>query len=649
MKKYLFTSLCLSSLLLSQEISTNNLFELSLEELMSINVTTVSQEEEKASESLAIVSVLTSTQLKQMGALNLYEALSFLPGIQINETYVGYSVLTFRGVTPGLYNNKALFMINGHPVHEKLFGSSHLEFIPLDMVDRVEVVRSPSSVLYGTNAISGVVNVITKQGKEFSNELVVRGGSNDHRYGSVNIYDTHISMSASYQKDNGYNFSGTKDDLGQNIDKSYQNDLSNVFLDMYWDTWRIQAAYYRSEKEKLGLTTNIQGGGINKYKSFYVDVNKAFRLGSGTLNIWLRYDNMDKNLETEKFPDPINGNPITVENRTQRYSGEIQYKNSINKDFKYILGVNYEYDKTDPLLFIDQTDGGIHPFSPFLKEYTTNNVAVYSEMKYSFSNKLTGVVGLRVEDNSDTDTALNPRLGLNYKYLPDSYLKILYSEAYRSPTFLEKYADSIGTLLGDEDLNREKIRTLELGIDSKLNKNNTIQVTIYYLKLEDEIIRRSTGNGTEVEYYNSDSLTNYGLEVSLNSILNEKSEFMINGSYVDGERKDNGDNKNIESVAHYTANLMYTYHINTKWSSTLSDQYVSKKDYTTNLGESGSLINYNLTNITVSYLNKPFEANLYLKNIFDEAYTYPEPVKNDIKEIPGGAGISAYLTMRYYF
>jgi len=129
-KKSAIFILFLNSFLYGQDSSYDELFELSLEELMNIEITTVSQEKEKISDSLAIVSVLTAKQLKEMGALTLYEAISFLPGVQLNETYTGYTVLTFRGINPGLYNNKALFMINGHPLHEKLFGSSHLEFYP---------------------------------------------------------------------------------------------------------------------------------------------------------------------------------------------------------------------------------------------------------------------------------------------------------------------------------------------------------------------------------------------------------------------------------------------------------------------------------------------------------------------------------------
>jgi len=614
---------------------------------MNIEVTTVSQEKEKASESLAIVSVMSAKQLKQLGALTLYEALSYLPGIQLNETYMGYTVLTFRGLTPGLYNNKALFMINGHPLHEKLFGSSHLEFLPLEMVERIEVVRSHASVLYGTNAISGVVNVITKQGTENDNEVNMRAGSFNHAYGSLSLHTANISMGASYQNDDGYSFSGTKDEDGLDVNKPYQNDLKNVFLDAYGEQWRVQASYFSSQKEKLGLTATNKSGGINDYTSFYLDANKAFTLGSGELNLWIRYDYMDKKLNTIAFPT----NATTVTNIAERYSGELQYKEKLNKDLHYIVGAVYEYDKTDPLLFVDQTDGSvITSVSPFLGQYDTTNIALYMQVQYKLLEDLKTILGVRFEDNSDTQSNFNPRVGLNYSYSSDTNFKILYSEAYRSPTFLEKYASATGIILGSKNLKREHVQTAELSVDTRLNKNNSLQVSLFHSYLYNEITRRPTGSGTEKEYYNADGIQTYGLELELTSKLSQKAELYLNTAYTDGKHlKHETADINIDNLAHYTANMILNYNFTPQWSSAFSSQYISAKEYMLNSGESGKIAAYNLSNITLTYKNRPFEANLYLKNIFDAEYTYPESVRKNIKEIPGGAGASAYLNLHYYF
>ena len=644
MKKHFILSLILSTFLCASS-EVDALFDLSLEELMNMEITTATGEKETTSESISIVSVLSSTQLKQMGALNLYEAIGFLPGIQINETYMGYTTITFRGVTQGLFNNKVLFMVNGHPVHEKIFGSSYLEYVPLDMIDRVEVVRSPASVLYGTNAISGVINIITKQGVDLKNEVALRAGSNGHYFGSLSMHDTYVSMGVSYQNDDGYDFNGATDELGQTIDKDYQNDIGSLFVDIYGDDWRINTAMYSSKKEKLGINPIVQQGGINKFESLYVDLNKEFSIGSGTLNTWLRYDHTNRSLDFEKFPNPVTDNAISAENEIRRYSAEIQYKDVILDDIHYVVGLSYEHDDTDPFLFIDQINDSIHPFSPITQKHHTDVYALYSQVKYRINDSLTSIVGFRLGDNSDTGTAFVPRLGLNYEFSSNKYLKFLYSQAYRSPVFVEKYTNVPGVLVGDENLDREKIQTFEISLDAKLGSKSSLETTIYYLELDNEITRRPSVSGA-TEYYNADGYYMYGLEMAYSIILNENSEISLNSSYTTGKHENNED---VKFIANFTANMMFTYKFDNGISTTVSNQYVGSKDYYTSSGDMGNIDNYNLANITATYKKMPFEYNLYIKNIFDEDYTYPEPVRKNIKEIPGGAGSSIYLTLRYYF
>lgn len=230
-----------------------DLFSLSLQELIQVEVYAASQETETAAESAAIISVITAKQLNEWGIINLHDVKSFVPGIVKSETYLGQTTQTFRGVTPGIFNNKYLYLINGHPSYESLFGSTLLDYIPIELVERIEVVRSPASVLYGTNAVSGVINIITKQGAENENLATFRVGSNSHGYGSIVHHSKNLTMSASMQKDDGYNYNGTKDEVGNDVNLDYQYDLKNIFIDSYSDSWRINAAFFAREKALYGV------------------------------------------------------------------------------------------------------------------------------------------------------------------------------------------------------------------------------------------------------------------------------------------------------------------------------------------------------------------------------------------------------------
>ncbi len=672
MRRFTVIGLCCSVLLFAKEPELDTLFELSLEELMSVEITTASQEKESLLETPAIVSVITAKQIKEWGVQNVYEALSFLPGIVINETYMGYSVVTFRGVIPGLFNNKALFMINGHPSYERLFGSGHTEFIPIEAIKRIEVVRSPASSLYGTNAVSGVINIITKQGVENANEITARTGSHDHYYGNFNLYNANMTLSGSIQKDRGYHYGGTVAENPGNlvagaphiVDMNYQDDLANLFLDIHDETWAINAAYSKHEDARFGFNPWVWLNGINEQESFYLDVNKNFTIDDGQLNLWLRYDYADKVFHAGEFPFPPGtahpsvagrtSTETTMFNTVQRYSAEAQYKKKVNDAFSYIVGMTGEYDESTSLDFIYDSDGARNDYGGFTVSPHTKTYAAYAQVKYRFDEDWVGIAGLRGEDNDIVGfSGIVPRLGLTYRAAKDTYIKALYSEAFRTPVFLEQYVYVPGFTFGDIDLKREEAKNYELALDSALNKENQLQVTLYYLELKNEITRRPAGGGA-TEYFNAPGRSMYGIEAEWKSILSQSFEMILNASYSDGEDKtieylQPGFNDHAPFIANYTANAMLTYHVNRHWSTTLSDQYISSKEYVLQDGTTGDIDNYNLTNLVLTYSNFPFEGTIAIKNIFDEEYTYPEPVRRNIHETPGGPGTTAYLTLRYKF
>ena len=184
----IFSMYSLSSLATDDEFvdESKDFFDLPLEALGEIEIITSSRQKETVSKSAAIVSVLTQSDIESLGANTLYEALSCVPGVTLTETYFGYTSINVRGTLQSHYNNKVLIMINDHPTFETVTGSSHLEFMPIHMVERIEVIRGPGSAVYGTNALSGVINIITRDASNITNtELYTRGGSNKHGYAEL--------------------------------------------------------------------------------------------------------------------------------------------------------------------------------------------------------------------------------------------------------------------------------------------------------------------------------------------------------------------------------------------------------------------------------------------------------------------------------
>jgi outer membrane receptor for ferrienterochelin and colicin len=651
--KFFTTTIVVCYSVLSLPAHADDFYDLSLTDLLNTEIYTASQEVETAASSAAIVSVITSEQLNSWGVKNVYEALSFLPGSVLNETYMGYSVLTFRGINPGLYNNKTLFMIDSHPVYERLFGSGHTEYVPLEAIERIEVVRSPASALYGSQAISGAVNIITKKGREHGKTLSVSYGSNQYRNATMTWHDDNFSINASTTRDNGFDYDGTTDEFNRPVDFDHHNDLDNFhfyFNHKDFDWFTLSGAWYSQDENKFGLNPIIEHHGSNEQDAFYLDAKFTFQLLGGEINFSQRWDHQEKTLNANAFPPPGTppfGHPIAATNEVDRYTTDLNFRKTFTRQWNVIIGMTYENDRSDPLIFEDKINGGINPLSPFTHNQKFDTLAAYGQVQYKPTDKTQIILGARIEDNSENSVSdVTPRFGVSHQITDDTTIKLLYSSAFRSPVFLERYANVQNVLYGDEHLEREVVTTSEFGVDTNISDNHNLQATLFYSELDDEITREpAPGGGTQ--YINGKTIYMHGIELSWLGDLNESWSIFSNASYTDGNNNNTGDDALY--VANVTANIALTYKVNKNLKFTLNNQYVGKKDYQLNNGEKGSIDDYNLMNFISEYKAGSHYINLGIKNLLDENYVYPESVRRNIDDVPGGDGLSAYIKYQYSF
>lgn len=634
MKKSIISLACSSLLLCANDV---DLLNLSLEELLNVEVYTASQSKEKAASSAASITVITGEQLKQWGVHSVFEALRYVPGVSINESYMGYSVATFRGILPGLFNTKALFMVDGHPVHEKVFGSSHTEFVPIEAIDRIEVVRSPASVLYGTNAISGVVNIITTDKTKTESIATLRAGSYGHSYGAVHYHDTALSLSGSYLDDAGFPYRGITDEQGVAVDFPYAQRLGNLYGRYSNDGWDISAGYFQDKAQKFGQFPTMQSHGPSTFTGYLLNIHKMIPVGSDELHVWGRYDRMEKKLESPNF----GGAPTTGENTAQRYSAELQYKGKIDEDNAYIIGMNFEDDRSSPFLFTFDGNGSTNSLSPYLLSHSIHAIAGYMQFNGNINEDLSYNIGTRYENSSVTGkSGFLPRIGLTYEAIKDQFLKLMYSESYRVPTFQDLYFNLPGILLGNTNLKREKIRTIEMAYEGAIDRSNSIQTTIFNTQLEDDILRKGTTitNGAGIQMY--------GIEIQWLSVITHDTELTLNGSWMDGKQKSLNE---APFVSHYMANAMLTHHYDSHLTTSALCHYEGEKDYILNTGIRGKVSDYSLVDLVANYRIDKHEIGINIKNIFDTNYFVPENVRSRIPELPGGPGRTGYLSYRYYF
>ena len=635
-----------------------DLMEMSLDELMNMTITTASKQAETLSESPAIVSVITAEELSALGVESLSEALTYLPGVNLSESYFGYATLNFRGIRQVHYNNKVLFMINGHPSFERINGSFHLEQISIELIERIEVIRGPGSALYGTNAFTGVINVITRKAPQNGGRVVASGGSFGHGkvdgyWGRQHQWGSWI-VGGSWQNQSGYDYDGVFDEPSGGgrvpVDLDYYNDVSNLFVAFEKGAFTFNAGWFQQNKPKIGLTPEVNWGGENEFSGIFADLKYEKKLGKGTFLGRLRYDDSDRSFAIGHFPADA---ALGRDTDTIAYTGgdllgaELQYTMAFNEKLTLISGFVYESSDADPYTFEFTSDGAISPFSAFLEEYENRDTSAYAQLTFKPGSGYSLIAGARFNDNSDAvDSKVVPRAGAVFRLAGEAYLKVLYGEAYRNPDFFEKYVATNGVLWGDPNLERELISTLDIGLDIRFAERNTFRLNGYALETDNLITRRpAINNPNGAEYFNAGGEDIHGLEVEWRRYSQKGSVTFVNVTLLDGE--DNLSHETLTGIPDISANAGTQWHFGKGFRAGLNVQYVGEKEYRSVLDGNGETGAYTLANLGVFYDNGPWAMSLQARNLADEDYRYTEYIRANIKEVPGGPGRSFFLRAGY--
>jgi iron complex outermembrane receptor protein len=166
--------------------SPQGLGDLSIEELMNESITSVSKKEQRIGEAAAAIYVLTGEEILRAGHTSIPEALRMVPGLSVARLSSHTWIITARGFA-GEYAGKLLVLIDGRSVYDPFFSgvSWDIQDVPLEDLDRIEVIRGPGATLWGSNAVNGVINIITKKASDTQGGLAVGGGGPQEHAGTI--------------------------------------------------------------------------------------------------------------------------------------------------------------------------------------------------------------------------------------------------------------------------------------------------------------------------------------------------------------------------------------------------------------------------------------------------------------------------------
>lgn len=643
-----------------QEEKQIDYFELSLEELLNINVITASKNEESISQAAAVIDVITKKHIEELNVNNLYELISMVPGIELIETFWGRTTLNFRGITNQHYNNKVLMLINGTSVYEPVLGSYLLEQVPINAIERIEIIRGPGSALYGSNAYSGIINIITKKGDE-ENKIDF-----DLSYGSFNTYslgvsyskvfneNTNLFVSANYSNTDGYPFEIKKDEKNNSGSLNYKNKPISIFANFNYGNLSLDFSFLDIKKDHYGIVPVITFNGQHHWQRFYINP-KYFMPINDSSNIQFslkhyRYNNPKTTLGYgfAGFEDKKAYNQVNAE----VHSGEVQFNLKLANGIQNLSGLSYEHFISDPYNFFWEEDNSLNHLTAFRNSHTGDQLSFYTQINYTKLDKLNLLAGFRIVKDYDVGKPFFlPRVAIVYEIFDDFSTKFLYGEAFRSASFFEKYVDTYNILYGSQALLPEKIQTIDFALEYNLPNQMKTRLNAYYIETKNGLDRKPSMNPAEqgpnaLIYVNATKYKYYGLEFLIEGYINSLHNFMLNFAYKVGENK--LDNIDLYGFAPFTVNGFFNYKTN-NFSITPSFQYIGdRKGKSIREGEY-KLDSYLIANLALNYKIDNLKISLNFKNLLNQKYSYPEFIRGLSEEVPGGPAFNYCLAVTIGF
>jgi iron complex outermembrane receptor protein len=458
----------LPSRLIAQErpLTAVAMKKLSLEELMNIEVTSVSKKAEKLSGAASAVQVITSEDIRSSGAKTLPEALRLAPNLQVAQVNSSQWAISARGFN-NVLANKLLVMIDGRSVYTPMYAGVFwdVQNILLEDVDRIEVISGPGGTLWGANAVNGVINIITKSAKDTKGLFVEAAtGTNMPASGS-------LRYGGQVNNDLAYRVYGTGFKMGNTLESN--GSKSN-------DNWPMvqggfQLDWTPSSKDQITLQQNIYSGRPNPDAVPLSVVARGDNIGIR----WSRKSSDKYNFQLQGYYD-----------HTWR-----DFKNGLKEDLKtYDLDWNNQYQLAQRhmlsfgsgirLMDHNMTNLELFGFLPAQKSLYLFNVYLQDEITL-VEDKLRLTVGSKVEHNSYTGFEFQPNARLAWTPKKDQTIWAAVSRAVRTPARIDRdfsvsLTPEIPLIAANDDFVSETVLAYELGWRLQPADNTSISLATFY-------------------------------------------------------------------------------------------------------------------------------------------------------------------------
>ena len=638
--------------------------------LEDVTVTTATKTEKNIDGVSASVIIVTKEDIEKISASTLKDVFEKIPSINAqfgrfpHPSSASKASVSIRGAGA----NGTLILIDGKRLSGETEGPYELNRIPAAMIERIEIVKGSMSTLYGSDAIGGVINIITKKVDKNNSTLDLKYGQNGH--------------GEAKEKNVNFTTAGKKEDIkyklfGSIIDtSSYSKNKSYTQVATNPTTGAVLAA---NPQNGINGTNKVTFGDDSNVKNIGTRIEKDLN-DSVTLGVDLNY--LDENREGTYIGSAqyaggglIKNTPVNSEDNNRRFDVSSDLKYQINDDLSGQTKVYRSYYKkrneTTPITFagpvstkfsanvtIDTiesnltyslNDSNIITTGVEFREETRDSSAINpvasssdfitKKVKYeslfvqdeiALTDSLNATMGARYDKISNADNKATIQAGLVQKLTENTNLRANYAQGYRAPDIAELYVVSPsykdGKRFGSDvvfgpkttayDLKPEQSQTFEIALSNRLEKLFS-EIVLFNTKIDDKIELVSYGAGN-AKYYTSENLDKVdikGVELNLDYTLNHNADLNFNLTYLNTE--DKSTNKELIFTPDLSASLGFNYKILSNVATNLSLRYLGEQYSDTQ--NSATTDDYTLVDVGVNYdVNKTLTLYTGIDNIFDK-------------------------------
>jgi iron complex outermembrane receptor protein len=471
-----------------------DLSTLTIEELANIDISSVSKRPEPLGEAAASVYVITREQIRRYGATSIPEILRLAPNLQIARVNSSQYAITARGFN-GTIANKLLVLIDGRSVYTPLFSGVFwdVQDTLIADIDRIEVISGPGGTLWGSNAVNGVINIITRHSRETQGALLSIGGGPDERgasfrYGAkLGEHTTYRVYAKGFGRENTENSSGVS----------------------ARDSWGKGQAGFRLDWAKFGDALMFEGGGYDGSTDQRNTDNQLIS-GAHMLGRWSRTLQDNSAIQVQAYYDLTRRViPGTFGELLNTFDIDAQHQFLLGSRHGFVWGGGYR-------LYHDNVDNeAALAFRPAIRNLHLANVFIQDTIALAEHLELT--LGVKLEYNSYSQFEVQPNARLAWNFRDYGLLWSAISRAVRTPSRLDRELFAPGSppflLAGGPNFKSETLIAFEIGYRVQPVAQASFSISTFYNIYDDLRSIEPTSGGLPFVIENKMKGETYGVEM----------------------------------------------------------------------------------------------------------------------------------------